>query len=56
MKYKIIKLLAFRVNIEKPLYDLGGVKDYLSGTLKEITIKRKNVKLSSRTSVHQKHL
>ena len=56
MKDKIIKLLALRTNIEEPLYDLEGGKDFLSGTIKEIIIKRKSVKLSLRTSIHQKHL
>lgn len=46
MKDKVIKLLAFTINIEEPLHDLGVGKDFLSGTQKEITINKKSVKLS----------
>lgn len=46
MKDKVIKLIAFRINIEEPLHDIGVGKDFLSGTQKEIAINRKSVKLS----------
>ena len=46
----ILTLTSHHIN------DLGRGKNFLSETLKEITVNRKNVKLSLRTSIHHKLL
>ena len=48
-KKSILTLTSHHIN------DLGRGKNFLSGTLKEITINIKNAKLNLRT-IHQKHL